>query len=193
LLRSRGGHVFGGYAEDPWIPHDLYYGAPRSFIFSLSRDVKLPYHGRVKGPRQINDEELRALHEQSNLQVLAEEAALLQQAREMSGGADPVFDEAGRLLLALVDPATGRTSVTPIPIPKPKPFVRHDALRANASTLAWGVGDLVLRGDCSFCSSDLEHSYGVGLRPEEASSLLAGTSEFTVDRVELWALSNPTR
>lgn len=190
LVRSRSGHVFGGYAEDPWATTDLYYGTPRSFLFSLSRDVKLPYHGRVHGPRQANDEELRAAHELANLQVLAEEAALLQQAREMSGGADPVFDEAGRLLLALVDPSTGRTSVTPIPIPKPKPFIRHDALRANSGTMAWGVGDLILRGDLSFCTSELEHSYGIGLRAEEAGSLLAGSSEFSVDRVELWALGS---
>ena len=189
LIRSRSGHVFGGYAEDPWATTDLYYGTPRSFLFSLSRDVKLPYHGRIHGPRQANDEELRAAHELANLQVLAEEAALLQQAREMSGGTDPVFDEAGRLLLALVDPTTGRTTVTPIPIPKPKPFIRHDALRANSGTMAWGVGDLILRGDLSFCTSDLEHSYGIGLRAEEAAVLLAGSSEFSVDRVELWALS----
>lgn len=188
LLRTRSGHVLGGYAEEAWRADDLYYGTPRSFLFSVSRDAKVPFHGRVRGPRQANDDELRAAHEQSNLQAEAEFQALLEQARELSGGAEPEFDEAGRLLLSQVDAGTGRVWVTPIPVPRPKPYARHDALRGAPGVMAWGVGDLVLRGDCSACSSALEHSYGIGLSGEEAGSLLAGAADFAVVRAELWVL-----
>ncbi len=190
LLRAAGGHVLGGYAEEPWRSDELYYGTPRAFLFSLSRDAKLPFQGRVSGPPQANDEALRAAHEQANLQAEAEFQALLEQAREMSGGAEPAFDEAGRLLLSQSDPAgSGQVWVVPIPVPRPKPFVRHDALRGGPGVMAWGVGDLVLRGSMGACSSELERSYGVGLSGEEAGQLLAGAPVFAVERVELWCLS----
>jgi hypothetical protein len=168
---------------------DVYYGTPRSFLFSVSRDAKLPFIGRVKGPRQANDEELRSAHELCNLQAEAEFHALLEQAREMSGGGEPVFDDAGRLLLQQADPGgSGQVWVTPIPVPRPKPYVRHDALRGTPGVMAWGVGDLTLRGDCSACTSELERSYGVGMGEGEAATFLAGAPEFALERVELWAL-----
>lgn len=34
---------------------DLYGGKPTSFLFSITKDCKLPYHGRVKGPKQAGD------------------------------------------------------------------------------------------------------------------------------------------
>jgi hypothetical protein len=188
LLRS-GGCIFGGFAAEPWDLSDLYGGSTRSFLFSVTYDAKVPFHGRAKGPRQRNDELLRQQHEIANMQTQAEYEALLSQAREISGGIEPSFDEAGRLLLPQVDPSTGQGYVAPIPVPRPKPFVRHDALRSNSDTVAFGIGDLVLRGDFSDCASELEHSYGVGLRPEEARVLLAGSAEFKVDALELWAVS----
>ena len=34
-------------------------GTPRSFLFSITNDCKIPYHGRVKGPRQDHDDAVR--------------------------------------------------------------------------------------------------------------------------------------
>ncbi len=34
-----------------------FYGTPKSFLFSITNDCKIPYHGRVKGPRQASDDE----------------------------------------------------------------------------------------------------------------------------------------
>ena len=41
--------------------------------------------------------------------------------------------------------------------------VRHDALKSNASSIQFGLKDLVLTGDLTACSSELENSYGIGL------------------------------
>ena len=67
-------------------------------------------------------------------------------------------------------------------------WARHDALRSNAETMAFGVGDLVISGDLSACASELERSYGAGLRADEAQTLLAGAPTFAIDALELWAV-----
>jgi len=63
-------------------------------------------------------------------------------------------------------------------------------LKSSPSQMQFGVRDLVLRDKLTACSSDLEYSFGVGLRAgsEEAGTLLAGSSAFVVDELELWAL-----
>ena len=193
LLLRAGGFVFGAYAADALeLGHEFFFGTPRCFLFSVSRDAKFPYHGRVRGPRQANDDALRAGHELANLQASSTFNELLMQARELSGGMEPTFDEAGRLLVVQVDPATGAPQVITVPVPRAKPFVRCDALRVDSGEEVWqfGVGDLVLRGNMAACSSDLEKSYGVGLRQEEAVGLLAGAADFRVDRAELWAVTS---
>jgi len=47
VVRS-GEYVFGGYATDPWQFDGNRAGNPKGFIFSLTLDVKIPYHGRQK-------------------------------------------------------------------------------------------------------------------------------------------------
>lgn len=187
LVVRANGYVFGGYAADPWDLSQLYGGTPRCFLFSVTRDVRVPFTGRARGPRQANDDELRLAHEHSNAQAQAEFEALVQQARE-SSGQEPTFDEAGRLLLTQPD-ENGMPTLVRIPVPRPKPFIRHDALRSGPDFLQFGLKDLVLRGDFSECSSELEQSYGLGLRPDEARALLAGSPSFRVEAVELWAVS----
>ena len=56
LVRS-GQFVFGGYAAESWIFDGQYGGNPRGFLFSITHDCKIPYHGRVKGPDQDSDAE----------------------------------------------------------------------------------------------------------------------------------------
>ena len=41
-----GAHVFGGFVSDPWRSDGRPFGTPKSFLFSLTLDLKIPYHGR---------------------------------------------------------------------------------------------------------------------------------------------------
>jgi hypothetical protein len=187
LLVRANGYVFGGYAADPWDMSEYYGGTPRCFLFSITRDVRIPFTGRVRGPRQANDELLMAAHEQANELARAEFDALCAQAKE-STGQEPTFDEAGRLVVTQYNEA-GVPEAIRIPMPRAKAFIRNDALRSGPELLQFGLRDLVLRGDFSHCSSELENSYGLGLRADEAAVLLAGGPSFRAESVELWALS----
>jgi hypothetical protein len=182
--------VFGGYAADGWDFADLFGGSPRSFLFSLTKDVKIPYHGRVRGDPQKNDAFLRQQHEVAQMQAQAAYMQALQQANVATGG-QPQFDEYGRLITQQVDEYTGQIINVAIPPPRPKPFVRHDCLKSGADGMQFGLRDLVLRGDFSSCSSELEFSYGLGLKPggEEAKTLLAGAPVFRADAVEVYAVT----
>ena len=55
LVVKAGDHVFGGFAADSWNLTGAYGGDARSFLFAVTRDVKLPYTGRIKGPEQASD------------------------------------------------------------------------------------------------------------------------------------------
>lgn len=187
VLVKANGQVFGGYAADGWDFSGFFGGSPRSFLFSVTKDTKIPYTGRAKGPPQENDELLRQAHELANLQVMDDFNALVEQARQINGGSEPQFDEAGRLLLVQYD-AAGNATTTPIPVPRPKPFVRHNSLRSTEAVLQFGLKDLVLRGDFSDCSSELEATYGVGLRENEARTFLAEAGSFRAEAVEVWAV-----
>ena len=39
-----------GFASDPWRIDETKFGNPKCFLFSLSLDLKIPYHGRHKLP-----------------------------------------------------------------------------------------------------------------------------------------------
>merc|ERR1712232_1406394 len=45
IIRSNG-KVFGGYANEPWGTDGLTFGTARCFLFSMSYDIKIPFHGR---------------------------------------------------------------------------------------------------------------------------------------------------
>ena len=47
IVRS-GEYVFGGYATDQWKFDGSRGGNPKGFIFSITLDCKIPYHGRQK-------------------------------------------------------------------------------------------------------------------------------------------------
>ncbi len=67
--------------------------------------------------------------------------------------------------------------------------MRHNCLRSTESCIQFGLSDLVLRGDFSDCSAELEATYGIGLRPDEAKTFLAGATSFRAEAVEIWAVS----
>lgn len=58
--------------------------------------------------------------------------------------------------------------------------------------LTIGDGDLVLGFALNEGESDLEHCFGIGLTPDspEAATLLAGSSSFAIDDVEVWSIGN---
>lgn len=108
----------------------------------------------------------------------------------MNGGRPPL-DEQGRLIVLEYDPHSGMEVPRALIRPRPRPFVRSDAQRASPTSLQFGVTDLVLNNDLSECTSALEYSYGIGLRPgsDDARTLLAGAHVFKPDAVELWIVS----
>lgn len=187
LIRANG-QVFGGYASDAWDLSSTFGGTPRSFLFSISKDCKVPYTGRVKGPRQASDDDLKRKQEIQNIESAKIVESMLAEARRLTGK-DPEYDEAGRLLLP--HDQGGQIFTVPVPLPRPRPFVRHDCLRSDPEgVIQFGVGDLVLVGPLNECKSELEQSYGIGLSRDEAKTLLAGAPVFKVDMIELWAVTS---
>jgi len=189
LLVRAGGNVFGGYAADAWDFSEQFGGTAASFLFSLTRDVKIPYTGRVRGPRQPGDDVLRRDLDA----VYAEELAHFHAAEEAmaadNGGVAP-YDDMGRLLVTEYD-EVGNRFVSARARPKPRPYVRFDAQRSSPAALQFGLRDLVLKEDLGECSSELENSFGVGIKPGsfEARTFLAGAPVFRPEMVELWVVS----
>mmetsp|Transcript_23867 Transcript_23867/g.47489 ORF Transcript_23867/g.47489 Transcript_23867/m.47489 type:complete len:776 (+) Transcript_23867:107-2434(+) len=67
-------------------------------------------------------------------------------------------------------------------------LVHHEALLIGQDFIAFGKDDLVIGGDFKDCTSSLEMSYGVGLNTKkgEEKTLLAGSSKFTIDAMEVF-------
>jgi hypothetical protein len=97
LVRANG-YVFGGFAAEPWDFAELFGGSTRSFLFSITRDCKVPYNGRVKGPKQVNDDVLRQQHEMRQATEQQQFMHLVAQQQPA-----PQFDEHGRLLFMRTD------------------------------------------------------------------------------------------
>ena len=53
---------------------------------------------------------------------------------------------------------------------------------------------VTVKDDLRNCSSDLENSFGVGLKPksQEAKTFLAGKHQFEVNAMEVWGFSTPS-
>ena len=132
LLLKSGNRIFGGYASDSWKDDGASFGDSKSFLFSVSLDLKFPFHGRklLPAPPKIVGDDI---------------------------------------------PIEAHNNTVP-------------SLVAGKDFVQFGVGDLVLRKGLSNCSSELEGSYGLGLRrgSSEASTILAGSKTFAVDEIELW-------
>ena len=65
-------------------------------------------------------------------------------------------------------------------------------LWASPNSITFGKIDLCFEDDLRNCSSEIENSYGVGLKPksQEAKSFLAGRHQFEVNVLEVWGFSN---
>ena len=48
LLVRSGDYVFGGYATDAWNADGVRFGSPKCFLFSVTHDRKIPFHGRTR-------------------------------------------------------------------------------------------------------------------------------------------------
>jgi hypothetical protein len=125
IIRS-GEYTFGGYASDQWKFDGRRAGNPKGYLFSLTLDTKIPYHGRQKDS----------------------------QSGIMGGG-------------------------------------KQDCMWAGPDFLGFGIKDLCLRGDFRMCTSEIEHSYSVGLDigGVEAKSFLAGSNVWVADEVEVWSVN----
>lgn len=47
FIAKAGDFCFGAYASDPWRCDGDLFGSPMAFLFSLTLDVKVPYHGAI--------------------------------------------------------------------------------------------------------------------------------------------------
>ena len=69
VLIKANGRVFGGYANEPWRSDGTTFGNSKCFLFSISLDIKIPFHGRntlaptVK-PENNDDEEESVMSQQ---------------------------------------------------------------------------------------------------------------------------------
>jgi len=101
-----------------------------------------------------------------------------------------IFDEDGTVI---ENPHEYDLSAYLRPQPRKRPYQRHDTQRCSSEFMQFGVGDLVLRGDFKGCTSKVENSFGIGLRPnsEDAETFLAGRDVFDCDAVEIWAVGQP--
>uniref|UniRef100_A0A7S3UYA2 Oxidation resistance protein 1 n=1 Tax=Aplanochytrium stocchinoi TaxID=215587 RepID=A0A7S3UYA2_9STRA len=59
LIIRANGKVFGGYATQPWRHDGTTFGDARCFLFSISNDIKIPFHGRqtLPPPPQVEENE----------------------------------------------------------------------------------------------------------------------------------------
>jgi len=120
-------YLFGAYVTHRWRLDGERFGSPKCFLFSVTLDLKFPYHGRQKDTQ---------------------------------------------------------TDTQPGMAPE------HDCVRASSSLIQLGLRDLLISQDFDACSSELEYSYGVGLKPgsKEAASMLCGSSLFSIAQVEAWSV-----
>ena len=135
IICKAGGNVFGGYASEQFRSDETSFGDSKTFLFSISHDIKLPFHGRKLLPLPPN--------------IVGDDI-----------------------------PMEAASTTTP-------------SLRAGSDYIQFGVNDLVLRKGFSNCSSDLENSFGVGMRrgSDESKALLGGAQTFAVDEIELYRVS----
>jgi len=61
LLIKANGQIFGGYASQPWRTDGIEFGNSRCFLFSLSKDIKIPFQGRDTLP--VNPETVKFCQE----------------------------------------------------------------------------------------------------------------------------------
>jgi len=191
VLVKAGGHVFGGYAADAWRFDGAFHGSPKNFLFSLTRDAKLPYTGRAKGPQQEADKIMRSQHEEENIRIQINYEQERQAEIERLSYEGVTFDDVGNVMR---NPRGADTSKLDVPPPRKRPWFRVDAQRSTPDTIQFGVGDLVLAGDLSECTCHIESSYGVGLSQNsvEAKTFLGGSVDgvFRADIVEVWAVQH---
>jgi len=141
LIIKANGRIFGGFVDEPWRGDGHSFGTAKSFLFSVSLDIKVPFQGREAHPPPPDEDYI-----------------------------DDLSD--------LDDETIGELR---------RPFA---VCKSNTSVMQFGTRDLVLRDNFTVCTSDLEHSFGVGAPrgSEEARTLLAGEQTFAVEALELWAI-----
>ena len=162
VIARVGDNVFGGFAADAWdlyvpSPHDIgcwiaraphlhvwtrdssgkFGGSTSSFLFSVTQDCKLPYHGRIKGPPQAGDAAAATTAPSSR----SRDATLLRAAG--AGNED---------LLRRLDAEAGRGFGDE----EEKGYAdgsaaerRTDCLRSTRDSLQFGVRDLVFKVRCA--------------------------------------------
>eukprot|EP00924_Labyrinthula_sp_SR-Ha-C_P006207 snap_masked-scaffold_63-processed-gene-0.34-mRNA-1 protein AED:1.00 eAED:1.00 QI:0/0/0/0/1/1/2/0/849 len=150
--------VFGVYLND--VLKSGTCGTNQSFLFNLTQDVKFPFHGR-----QIIPSATSGIKSPKTKRPKSSTRSDIESESESSES-----DE----------------SETDLNV--------GAACRVQGNVVEFGLGDLVLKGDLTTSSSELEHTFGVGLNLRSAEdkklaqTFLAGSKDFRVDEIEVWAL-----
>jgi len=135
--------VLGAYLSHHIIPSANWSGSPSCFLFSITLDMKLPYHARelLKHRDNLNDSSY--------------------------GG------ESGS------NTTSSYVNTTPL------------AFYAQPDIFYVGNGDLCIENDLLNGSSEIENCYGCGLMTpcKEACCFLAGSPFFTIDVLEVFAIT----
>jgi hypothetical protein len=184
------GHTFGGYAPDMWRFDSKFHGHTSAFLFSVTRDVRVPYVGRLNGPPQDTDAEERAAHERDFQQRQDTWRMAMMSLRGEAEANGVVFNDQAEVI---ANP--NGFDLTPFSYqpPRHRPWKRVDAQRSDESELRFGLTDLVIDGDFARCSSLIESTFGIGLRPnsEDSKTFLAGAEHFAIEELEAWSVGVP--
>ncbi|KAA0171071.1 hypothetical protein FNF28_01076 [Cafeteria roenbergensis] len=189
FIFSANDHLFGAYASQTWRFDGEYHGDASSFLFSITRDARVPFVGRISGPPQPSDAALRAAHDHEFQMRKERWIAGVTEARARAEASGVVFDANGSILEA---PEHYPTDDLTVPPPRPRPWKRIDTQYSDEGRISFGLTDLVIEGDLARCSSEIESTFGIGLRAGStaAKTLLAGAETFAVSNLEVWSVGN---
>ena len=169
LVGKSGPHTFGAYSH--YVPpnESVYHGCFRNFIFSLTKDLKVPYSGRnvTKPPSLEIYKDILKKRRERERQMYANDGEDGMEEEDIE-----ITDEEAHMELEQLLSERG-----------------WDALFGSSDSIFFGGSDLVLTGDLSACVSSLENSYGIGLSRVDSKSLLAGAETFRLHQLEIFLVS----
>ena len=167
LIGKSGSHVFGAYSH--FIPpnDNTYHGSNRNFLFSTTKDLKVPYSGRNRTNPPTVEIYKDIIRKRKELER--------QQYGDEGDDQEEVFVEDWEAQGALNELLQQRG---------------WDSLFGSEDTIFFGASDLVLKSDLTMCTSSLEHAYGIGLSHVDSKSLLAGSDTFRLHQLEIYIVTS---
>jgi hypothetical protein len=161
FVARSGSYTFGAYSHFGPPHQGLYGGSDKNFLFSVTQDMKIPYHGRRKATKPTLNEVkqvFKELHTHDHEETFP---------GEFGNGETEARHAAEEHLMGLQKNG-------------------WESFFIDNKTIRFGVSDLVFRGDLTQCVSQLEGSFGFGMPNGDAKTLLAGAPDFRVHELEVY-------